>query len=793
MEDSFDQPESSMEESESSEVYNNSSADSRGRFSWEALSRLAIYLLVGLTPLWFLPLTAFPIELNKAYFAYTLIIASFVFWLLARIQEGQMRLPKNYIALALAVLITVAFLSGLFSVSRHMSFIGLGHEEGTVAALTLFALGAFVTSMLFSSHEHVKMLFRVFVISAGAVFIFQFFHSMLGISPYSQTIFTTRASNLVGSWNSYGIFWGLAGIVALFLSDNKDGKWKLYSYAVALAAIVSLIAINFNVAWWMYAAFTVAFLAYLFSFGNGVKTLGWLPVLSLLIALLFIITPALGQTISNLVGITALDVRPNLQSSWQVIQSSLEQNLLLGSGPNTFLYDWMKFKPLDVNTTPFWAVRFNSGISYIPSLIATMGIGGAAAIILLIISFLWYGLRSMFKQTEKSEGSYMTLSLMTVLYLLISEIFYTPGFLLTLLLFVFLGVFMSHITRHEIAGEFSFALFKNSGVGFVSVLLLLSLSLASVSELYFLGQKYAGAVFYGNALSSFNIDGNAEAARQALTTAWNLDRQDQYARSLADINLARLGQIIAGTGLPAEELRNRFQEILNEAIQNGQAAIQLNRVDPANWMAFGRIYESVVPFGISGAADLAFDAYQNAETYNPTNPEPLLAKARIEAGRNDLPKAKELLRRANELKSDYVPSRFLLAQVEATTGNIKEAIIETQNALFLSPEDIGILFQLGLLFYQDGQVDNSQIVLERAVEINSSYSNARYFLGLIYDRKGDTPRALGEFERISELNPGNDEVKRIIANLKGGRPALDGIAPPPPEERSEPPVQPSGR
>lgn len=762
----------------------------QGLFSWEALSRLMIYLLVGLTTVWFLPSTVFPLELNKAYLAYILIIASFVFWILAKIQEGRMRLPKNYIALALLLLIATAFLSGLFSISRHYSFIGLGHEEGTVAALTLFSLVALLTSVLFTTHDQVKNLFRVLLVAAGAVFVFQILHSIFGLIPFSQTIFTTPASNLIGSWNSFGIFWGLIIIIALFFSDSNDGRWRMYSYAIATAGLLALIAVNFNTAWWLFAAFVIMFLAYLFSFGNGMRALSWMPIAALLVSLLFIITPALGQTISNVIGITALDVRPNLQSSWQVIQNTLEEDIILGSGPNTFLYDWMKFKPNDVNTTPFWAVRFNSGISFFPSLIATMGIAGASALAILFLSFLWYGLRSMFAQTEKGEGTFMTMSLMTVLYLTMAGMLYSPGFLMTLLLFVFLGVFAGHVTRHGLAGEFSFTLFKNSGTGFVSVLLLLSLSLASVSGLYFLGQKYAGAIYYGMALRTFNVEGSAENARQQLNIAWNLDRQDQYARALADINLARLGQLVNNANLPAEELRSRFQEIFNEATQNAQVAVQLNRIDPANWMTLGRVYEAVIPFNISGAPDLALDSYKKSATYNPNNPEPLLAAARVEAARNDLPKAKELLRRANELKSDYVPSRFLLAQVEATTGNIREAITESQNALFLSPDDIGILFQLGLLFYQDGQIDNSQIVLERAVEINSSYSNARYFLGLIYDRKGDKPRALGEFGKIAELNPGNNEVKRIIGNLNAGRPALEGIAPPPPEERTGPPVNP---
>ncbi|MBI2053212.1 MAG: hypothetical protein HYT41_00490, partial [Candidatus Sungbacteria bacterium] len=46
------------------------------------------------------------------------------------------------------------------------------------------------------------------------------------------------------------------------------------------------------------------------------------------------------------------------------------------------------------------------------------------------------------------------------------------------------------------------------------------------------------------------------------------------------------------------------------------------------------------------------------------------------------------------------------------------------------------------------------------------------------------------FMRIEKLNPDNAEVKRILANLAAGKPALDGIVPPasPPEKRKDAPV-----
>ena len=109
-----------------------------------------------------------------------------------------------------------------------------------------------------------------------------------------------------------------------------------------------------------------------------------------------------------------------------------------------------------------------------------------------------------------------------------------------------------------------------------------------------------------------------------------------------------------------------------------------------------------------------------------------------------------------------------------------------------APLDIGIAFQLGLLYYQTNDLANAQGEFLRAVSINENYSNARYFLGLIYDRRGEREKAIQEFERIQVFNPDNEEVKKILANLRAGKRALTGIAPPPPEDRTEPPVEQKG-
>jgi len=60
--------------------------------------------------------------------------------------------------------------------------------------------------------------------------------------------------------------------------------------------------------------------------------------------------------------------------------------------------------------------------------------------------------------------------------------------------------------------------------------------------------------------------------------------------------------------------------------------------------------------------------------------------------------------------------------------------------------------------------------------LDKNYSNARYFLGLIYDKEENKEKAIEQFTKIAELNPDNEEVKKILTNLREGKSALEGIA-----------------
>jgi len=100
-----------------------------------------------------------------------------------------------------------------------------------------------------------------------------------------------------------------------------------------------------------------------------------------------------------------------------------------------------------------------------------------------------------------------------------------------------------------------------------------------------------------------------------------------------------------------------------------------------------------------------------------------------------------------------------------------------------SPKDVGLAFQLGMVYWQKEDVARAQREFLSAKQLNPNYSNALYMLGLTYDKQGNKSAALREFRQVSSLNPENEGVKSIIKNLEEGKPALEGIV------SSEPPIQ----
>ena len=117
------------------------------------------------------------------------------------------------------------------------------------------------------------------------------------------------------------------------------------------------------------------------------------------------------------------------------------------------------------------------------------------------------------------------------------------------------------------------------------------------------------------------------------------------------------------------------------------------------------------------------------------------------------------------------------------------AITSYDSALKLDPNNPYLYSQEGNVYLAQaqslsaGQADQkkqllleAQSQLEKAVALNSNYSNALYSLGIVYDSLGQKNKAIDTFTKLQQLNPANTDIANILANLKAGKPALQSAS-----------------
>ncbi|MEK7085057.1 MAG: hypothetical protein AAB904_00855, partial [Patescibacteria group bacterium] len=427
------------------------------------------------------------------------------------------------------------------------------------------------------------------------------------------------------------------------------GFFKMASLAAMAAALLTAGFVNFEIVWWVLGAFLVVYLSYLYSHYREPQMFLRFPFLVLLVAVFAIFSQTLIAEGVTRLGAEFVEVRPSWQATGEVMQGVFKESPWLGSGPNTFLYDWFIHRPPSVTATAFWQARFASGVGMLPTWAVTTGILGVLSLALFLMWFLWSGFRALMREDDTSP--LLVSTFFGALYLWTFAVIYPLSFTVALFAFLMTGAFVSLATAAGSIKTFDFSLFEKSGIGFLAALVMIFLVILSVSWLYVLSQKYAGAYFYAEGARAVTR-GNYDRASSLLTTALKFDRQDFYYRGFTDLDLIKLSQLVARRDLPQEKLRFEFQTSVSALIEHAQQAKDANPADPINWSNLGRAYESIVPLGVTGAADFAKDAYQGALARFPQNPEPLLASARIELSQRKMPEAKKFLEGAIEIKKD---------------------------------------------------------------------------------------------------------------------------------------------
>ncbi|PIR47054.1 MAG: hypothetical protein COV07_00990 [Candidatus Vogelbacteria bacterium CG10_big_fil_rev_8_21_14_0_10_45_14] len=769
------------------------STPSRRRLAGALLDDIARWILLAVVfvlPFFALPLNGLALSFGKLSLLSLGVVIAFLLYLIARLEDGVLSIPKSSVLGSLGVLCIVFLVASLVSDSMRMSLIGYGNAVGTFSTILVSVLGAFLVSIYFRQAERVLMLLGALVLSFVVVFILQIVH-LFGVDIAFLGLAGAKATSVLGKWNDLALFAGLFTVLGIVIHEffPKTGIIRLITLISIFLSLILLIVVNFTAAWATVGAFSLIIVIYSFTSGRkeGNNRILSPALVTLLFSILFLIFSGSVGTKLGEMGLNSLDVRPSWSTTMSVTGSVLSESRLLGIGPNRFGSAWLLNKPDGVNETIFWNVDFNSGVGRIPTYIATTGIIGLLAWILFLALFLVFGYRAFTKDLGASERGVLLSVYLATLYLWVINMFYNPDVVLSVLPFLLTGIVVSASVGSSLTKTLNHSFARDAKAGFLTVLVIVFLIIVDVSGAYLLVQKYNSFVLFRRGVVVFNESGDLDLTQDYLRRAISASEEDLYLRSLSELHISRLNVIARSEGVAQDVLREQFQNVLGAAIGSAARAVELDPTNYSNYLALGRIYGEVVPLKIDGAYDAASLAYTKAKTLNPRGPAIPLLEARLSISNDDRVLAKEKIQEALALKSNYAEALFLLSQIEADLGNVAEAIRSAEQVAAIAPNDVGVFFQLGLLRYLDGKLETAIVALERAILINPDFANAKYFLGLSYGRLGRSKEAISQFEDIQSTNPDNAELKSILSNLRAGRSPLAGITSP--TDRDNLPIQ----
>jgi len=754
----------------------------------DLISKYSIYILAGLMPVFFLPITSDVLDFNKQTVLVLLVFVSLFSWMVKILVSGKFSANLNKTHIAISILILFFTASTIFSQDRYGSFWGWPRITAE-SLLTLVSLSLLyvVVANIFSKKEILVSIITLCVSSLVAILfsILQLF----GVFIIPLNFAKTGSFNTFGSVGNLGLILALLIPILTMLEITISEKWLRIVFAIGIVmSAIGVLAINYLLVWWIVLISSALLIAF-GMFKRNLFDLRWLaiPIFFFVLALFFIIVnPSISAPQRP------VEVYLNQSASADVAIKSIKDNPILGSGPGTFAYNFLKYKKQDFNQNPLWNYRFDSGASKMITILSTVGFLGFLAFLFLIGIVGFYGIMFITKEitgdklksSEKSDYSFKLITAGIFVAILAQSIAYflmNSGITLDFIYFLLIGCFIGLISTKK-DYNLSPSSFLTLGVTLVFTLVFIF----GFGLIILQGQRYLAEFKFNSGLSAYAKSQPDKGLKDLESSIRHNPKADIYFTNLAQAYLGKVADLLSKKELLDTE-KEQLQLYVNNAINAVKIATDLNPKNIYNWSIGGAVYQNFIGI-VPDAETWAIKNYEEAIKLDPNNPYYatqkgiiLLSKAyntdkdNESEKKKDLELAKEQFDKAIKLKSDYSSARFQLAMVYSAQGKTDQVMPALQEAKKYAQNDVGLSFQIGLLYYQSKDYKNAQKELERTVFLNNKYSNALYFLGLTYSALGQNDKAIDSIKKVLELNPNNEEVKKVLSNLQSGKNPLDGI------------------
>lgn len=780
---------------------------SKKRFSFTQLLGTAIDVcIIGLAtvmPLWFLPVTLDILELSKQTLLIGLSLVAVLAWIIKSLLERQINLTRSWLHLIVLIFAAAYAVTTYFSSDRYLSFVGnVGQMQWSFITIASFVLLYFVIVNRLKTASDIQRVLRWFVLGSLIAGIFGILQ-MMGVRLLgSYGALSSNSFNTIGTLNSLATYASVAMVVALssmivgcvcgICGACKKGIgtfWAVVNYGMLVVGTVVLFIADFWPAWTELIVGIVVLCGIRYLHTRKLPKLPVLVISGVLAAISVIMlifpTPIKLELPS--------EVAPSAKHSWMIAQSTLQDKPLFGSGPGTWMYDYAKYRSVAVNTSQFWTVRFDRGLSAFLTMIAMLGLIGTSLWLILVGSIAAVFTSRLVKEKEEASWNATLTVFVGWFTLLVLAFLYNYNVVHHFAFWLFLSLFGVMLGTKE----FKWDQRARSWVSGVLTGLLIIVGVATISAAWVCGQRLAAEIQYSSAVASFQKGDSIDSTIARLNNAVTMNRlNDNYHRNLSQAYLVKVSQMLQGT--PDEGKVKEAGTYIQNSVNAAKEAIAQSPNNVDNHSNLGIIYQAITSF-IPGADEMAIKAYEQALVLEPNNPvfmneigklyvlrsdayRTLLnskeQQAREDAQKNvnaELDKAADWFNKAITAKPDYAAAHYNLGLAYERQNRLSDAITKFEQVLSVNDKDASVAFQLAILYYRNGNKDAARALFEQVVQVQPTFADARWFLSTIYEEDGKIDQAIEQIQKVKETNPENQVVDSRLSALEQKK---NPVAPP---------------
>jgi tetratricopeptide (TPR) repeat protein len=383
---------------------------------------------------------------------------------------------------------------------------------------------------------------------------------------------------------------------------------------------------------------------------------------------------------------TSLTLLP-FQTGYAIAVETLKlpKTAIFGVGTQNFSSAFNLFKPNALNLTNLWNIRFGVSSTEILQLIATVGLLGTFAFVLI--------LSHMVKLAKAPITGIQIRSLKVTAFTLAILFFLIPGsyvlyfaFAVILSLWSLAAKFAgietiksAHITFEDVADNPQ--TLKKIGV-YAPAVLMIGVTGAA---LYLGSQVYAADITFKRSI-------DAATKNDGLTT-YNLQRDAilknpylaTYRRAYATTNLALANAIAGGENLTDQDRQN-IAQLIQQAIREAKIAASISPNNVANWETLATIYRALIN-AAEGADQWTVAALAQAIQTDPTNPALRVQLGGIYYSLGAYDQAIRLFQQAAELKPDFTNAYYNLSHAYLQKQDVIAAYDYMRQTLSLTQPD----------------------------------------------------------------------------------------------------------